>query len=226
MDDASIVYVVCLACLIAFTALVCVFSLGYYLCQYIIVHECFAHGRFKAQGVSFNCSRHIEYEGDKGVPEAILEHEERQTEKYKDSVEQAYAIAPSALDKLKWIAPNVKRDLLGMRKKLATMGEEAYRLNIVGEELKGHDCLQCFEDAGDRPRIMILCPTCGNKRCPKAENHRYKCTASNEPDQVGQFEDMVDCFTHAVFHTPPNQYSHFEQPKKRETTTGNDFFKP
>jgi hypothetical protein len=32
---------------------------------------------------------------------------------------------------------------------------------------------------------MILCPSCGNKRCPKASDHRLKCTASNEPGQVG-----------------------------------------
>lgn len=226
MDDVSIVYVVCLAGAIAFTALVCVFLLGYYLCQYIIVHECFAHGRFKAQGVAFSCSRYIEYEGDKGVPEAILEHEQRQNEKYRDSVDQAHAIAPSTLDKLKWLDPKTKDDLLGIGKKHEAIGEEVYRLNIMGAELKGHDCLQCFKDAGDRPRIMILCSTCGNKRCPKAEDHRYKCTGSNDPDQVGQFEDVADCVAHAVFNTPLTQYSHLEQPKKRKTTTGNDFYKP
>jgi len=32
---------------------------------------------------------------------------------------------------------------------------------------------------------MILCPECGNKRCPKASNHRLQCTGSNEPGQSG-----------------------------------------
>ena len=32
---------------------------------------------------------------------------------------------------------------------------------------------------------MIVCPDCGNKRCPKASNHRYECTNSNEPNQRG-----------------------------------------
>ena len=32
---------------------------------------------------------------------------------------------------------------------------------------------------------MIVCKVCGNKRCPKATNHRNKCTGSNEPDQPG-----------------------------------------
>ncbi len=28
------------------------------------------------------------------------------------------------------------------------------------------------------------CPDCGNKRCPKASDHRHACTGSNEPNQV------------------------------------------
>jgi hypothetical protein len=32
---------------------------------------------------------------------------------------------------------------------------------------------------------MILCPTCGNKRCPHAAEHTHLCTNSNEPGQVG-----------------------------------------
>lgn len=32
---------------------------------------------------------------------------------------------------------------------------------------------------------MVVCPTCGNKRCPKASNHRNICTNSNEPAQPG-----------------------------------------
>lgn len=32
---------------------------------------------------------------------------------------------------------------------------------------------------------MILCPECGNKRCPKASDHTLECTNSNEPGQPG-----------------------------------------
>jgi DNA-directed RNA polymerase subunit RPC12/RpoP len=32
---------------------------------------------------------------------------------------------------------------------------------------------------------MIVCPDCGNKRCPKASDHRLACTDSNEPGQPG-----------------------------------------
>lgn len=32
---------------------------------------------------------------------------------------------------------------------------------------------------------MILCPKCGNKRCPHATDHNLECTNSNEPGQPG-----------------------------------------
>jgi hypothetical protein len=33
--------------------------------------------------------------------------------------------------------------------------------------------------------MMILCPICGNKRCPHANNHENECTNSNETGQPG-----------------------------------------
>ena len=32
---------------------------------------------------------------------------------------------------------------------------------------------------------MVLCPDCGNKRCPHATDHRNACTGSNKPGQKG-----------------------------------------
>jgi hypothetical protein len=32
---------------------------------------------------------------------------------------------------------------------------------------------------------MVLCPYCGCKRCPKANDHRNACTDSNDADQLG-----------------------------------------
>jgi hypothetical protein len=32
---------------------------------------------------------------------------------------------------------------------------------------------------------MFLCPECGNKRCPRASDHREACTGSNDPGQAG-----------------------------------------
>ena len=31
---------------------------------------------------------------------------------------------------------------------------------------------------------FVVCPECGNKRCPHANDHRNDCTGSNEPGQV------------------------------------------
>lgn len=32
---------------------------------------------------------------------------------------------------------------------------------------------------------FVVCPNCGNKRCPHANDHRNACTGSNEPGQEG-----------------------------------------
>jgi hypothetical protein len=34
---------------------------------------------------------------------------------------------------------------------------------------------------------MVLCATCGNKRCPHATDHRHACTGSNDPGQPGSW---------------------------------------
>ena len=37
----------------------------------------------------------------------------------------------------------------------------------------------------------FLCETCGNKRCPRAADHRLACTGSNDPGQLGSlYEDQ------------------------------------
>ncbi len=55
------------------------------------------------------------------------------------------------------------------------------------------DCVRCWEEwaetvtASERlwSRIMQRCPQCGNKRCPRASDHRLACSGSNEPGQEG-----------------------------------------
>ena len=53
-------------------------------------------------------------------------------------------------------------------------------------------CHRCIEENDLREGAfplsstrMILCPECGNKRCPKASDHRLNCTGSNESGQGG-----------------------------------------
>ena len=50
--------------------------------------------------------------------------------------------------------------------------------------IPGCSCRNC------RPITMtdmrfVVCPDCGNKRCPHANDHRNACTGSNEPGQEG-----------------------------------------
>ena len=45
-------------------------------------------------------------------------------------------------------------------------------------------CYTCA-DAYKRMTTFIVCPTCGNKRCPHATDHNLQCTNSNEPGQKG-----------------------------------------
>ena len=39
-----------------------------------------------------------------------------------------------------------------------------------------------------KPGWRYACEKCGNKRCPHHEWHQFKCTGSNEPDQIGEVE--------------------------------------
>lgn len=50
-----------------------------------------------------------------------------------------------------------------------------------------HNCVTVGEPIGLPLTAlrMIVCPECGNKRCPKATNHINECTNSNEPGQPG-----------------------------------------
>ncbi|MGS7401095.1 DUF3850 domain-containing protein [Klebsiella pneumoniae] len=45
---------------------------------------------------------------------------------------------------------------------------------------------------------FVVCPDCGNKRCPRANDHRNACTGSNEPGQEGS----------AYPDTPPRSQNH------------------
>ena len=51
-------------------------------------------------------------------------------------------------------------------------------------------CRRCLTERDDLLTLastMIVCPTCGNKRCPHATDHRHACTGSNEPGQTGSW---------------------------------------
>lgn len=51
-------------------------------------------------------------------------------------------------------------------------------------------CFRCLDEPSMGPlnpavQRMIVCPQCGNKRCPRATSHDNACSGSNEPGQDG-----------------------------------------
>lgn len=58
---------------------------------------------------------------------------------------------------------------------------EAVEENMDANHANCGQCHKCVNDAA----WMILCPKCGNKRCPHATDHALACTRSNEPGQKG-----------------------------------------
>ena len=51
-----------------------------------------------------------------------------------------------------------------------------------------YNCLHEIKDDRGWPLTMstfIVCPDCGNKRCPKSTDHNLACTNSNDPGQPG-----------------------------------------
>lgn len=57
---------------------------------------------------------------------------------------------------------------------------------------QGCRCRACLRERDERIgghpvelMMMIVCQRCGNKRCPKATDHRHECTDSNKPGQPG-----------------------------------------
>ncbi len=52
-------------------------------------------------------------------------------------------------------------------------------------------CETCDTAANGWRTRMALCPTCGNKRCPRANHHGNVCTGSNAPGQPGSSWEHV-----------------------------------
>lgn len=56
-------------------------------------------------------------------------------------------------------------------------------------------CWRCIDARGGMTIFnswMVLCPVCGNKRCPHANDHDNECTGSNEPGQPGSAYPKAD----------------------------------
>jgi hypothetical protein len=66
---------------------------------------------------------------------------------------------------------------------VAPKGQQAVARLALPKTLDGNRCT-CSKCWVDYPYFRV-CPDCGNKRCPKAANHKNACTSSNEPGQKG-----------------------------------------
>lgn len=53
------------------------------------------------------------------------------------------------------------------------------------------DCHKCAKERGRGTSLMVLCRTCGNKRCPKASDHTLECTGSNDSGQKGSIYEFL-----------------------------------
>jgi hypothetical protein len=80
--------------------------------------------------------------------------------------------------------PTVEGALKELRQRV---GLEMPVVSVVNE----CGCYNC-SDFARRMSVMITCPECGNKRCPKATHHIHACTKSNAPGQPGSryYEDV------------------------------------
>lgn len=60
------------------------------------------------------------------------------------------------------------------------MAETNISIREWQEKAQGRDVLTF-------PRPFIVCPKCGNKRCPHATDRKFACTSSNDPGQAGSY---------------------------------------
>lgn len=73
------------------------------------------------------------------------------------------------------------------------LGGPATMFEVIASRLRAGEDYQAVMDdygirleAGELPeRRMVVCPNCGNKRCPRAAGTEYACTGSNAPGQIG-----------------------------------------
>ena len=87
-----------------------------------------------------------------------------------------YFDTPMEARAIKKIFSTLLDDQIGLPKKSAREGCWCY------------NCLGTVIDDHGWPRTMshfIVCPNCGNKRCPRATDHNLACTGSNDLGQPG-----------------------------------------
>lgn len=77
-----------------------------------------------------------------------------------------------------------------IRNQRAEINRLRSKIGATPDAMQACCCHACTNERRDAALLehwprMILCPKCGNKRCPHANDHRNTCTGSNEPGQPG-----------------------------------------
>lgn len=160
-----------------------VFSLiwGYRRACESIVHDIQTKSYFTYGGRVYECSSI--YKGKTLAQIEALQHIPSYAHPLTQKID--LPIAPVTLDKIKFLSEDAKDKIL---KESDPDSANLKRLfNFPPSDYK-HCCLACLDKDGYMRDRMYMCSICGNKRCPKAENHKFKCTNSNAVGQKGELE--------------------------------------
>lgn len=150
--------------------------LGYFLGRHKVARLCDKERGFKHLGCEYSVINIGRADNPaNGTPEVLLSEDEAKIPPFAEGV----------LDKIKF-----KPNFINRNKPTAEpVDERLLRFSVAISDLypKEYDCIKCYREAGQVERRMVLCPECGNKRCPKAINHELKCTSSNAVGQTQGF---------------------------------------
>jgi hypothetical protein len=74
-----------------------------------------------------------------------------------------------------------------IKKRLTVLKEKLLQTIIERQSNLKCWCQECCKkETGEyNATRVVVCPDCGNKRCPKSSNHKLECTNSNKPGQEG-----------------------------------------
>ncbi len=148
---------------LAFAIVILALFVGFHLGKTHCANECMTEGVFTVSGIEYSCIGYYnKNDPNAGMPDVLLPPDNG-------------AFAPNTLDKLKFLRPTERQTL---------------ETKPIFSQGKQYDCSQCYRDAKTLPLSMVVCDTCGNKRCPKALNHRFVCTNSNALNQIGTLAEV------------------------------------
>lgn len=86
---------------------------------------------------------------------------------------------PGALAKIKSLSKKTKDSL--------TQEHALRQFTDISDKNYKSCCVSCLSKDGVLIHVVV-CAMCGNKRCPKAQNHMFKCTNSNAVGQICELE--------------------------------------